>query len=408
MRRNGKSTRNNFRGGRKLTMLPGLMATAGAHVANQAVRYAAKRGAAYIAGTSAAGALGGYVYGRNHKNARRGKARGDRADGNGNAMTQMNITFGKKVVDKLPKVVRACVQSVLCRSQLVGQFDNIATATTAPGAITLQNTQNGVGVVQLPILLFDVTSWFNNLAGAVTYSQPVWYMSMTNLGVVSWNNVVAPWVLEDTQSPSSSTGTVPNQSDLLKWVSLKFNCYGATARPTKYSIDLISLKEDYLHPDQCNGAAPTTNSTTNVSYGTEQSTFWQSIVKPFVYNPIVVGNYKAGGKMKTYFHKEFILEEKLSTEPSVEQFTGHFKQVNIFMNMNRIQRYSWNTNGYQSATAQQTGGIMVDIANPTCLVAPKARLYVMVRATSTLGTVIDPTKHPSLDWVLRAKHENVV
>lgn len=329
--------------------------------------------------------------------------------GVGAEFTKMSLSYGKIVKHNLPKLLLASIKSVTGRQYWVNQFDNPASATTLPGAIGLNNFQlNGAGNIAMPLHLIDISSWMNTKAGLLSYSQPLFTMVTDTSGNVTFAQDSKAWFIEQGADRISDVAMQTRESDLLKTVTAKFLFYGATGKPTKFSIDLISIYDDSLHPDT--NISMTANSGENVSLWDGKSAFWTSMVRPMLWNPLIMGDSKvtSGHKYKVHQHSEFLLQEKLSNEPS--SFSGHMKQVNYQLNLDKIQRYDWNNKFVTPPSSTEGVGIYPETNDLSTVVAPKRRLYLMIRAQSTFntGASFDPSKSPSYDLVLRSKHESVV
>lgn len=332
--------------------------------------------------------------------------------GVGAEFTKMSISFGKPVKHKLPKLLQASIKSITGRASWVNQYDNPASVASLPGSLALHNYQPGANVnaTYMPLHLIDITSWFNNVNGTLSYSAPVFTMLNDASGNVAFGSSVNTWFVEQAADLVPNTMMYTRESDLLKSVTAKFLFYGATAKPTKFMIDLITLNDDSLHPDTTvamNGIGGNTN--VNLALG--KSAFWTSLVRPFLWSPLITGDTKAtsGKKYKVHQHTEFILQEKLTNEPT--SFAGHMKQVNYTLNLDRIQRYDWNNKvTAQIGTIEGTANINQELGDLETVVAPKRRMYIMLRAQSAFnnGSNPDPSKGPSYDLVLRAKHESIV
>lgn len=332
-----------------------------------------------------------------------------RDTGVGAEFTKMSVKFGKPVKNHLPKLLLASIKAQTCRASWVNQYDNPASATTLPGNIALNNFQlNGTGYIQLPLHLIDITSWLNTNAGNTVVALPLWTLNTDVNGVCAFTQSQTQWNLEQAADRPVDTAMMTRESDLLKSVSARFLFYGATGKPTRFSIDLISLNDDSLQPD-ININMITNSENVNLLAG--KSAFWTSMVRPMLWSPLVMGDAKAtsGHKYKVHQHTEFILQEKLSNEPN--SFAGHMKQVNYALHLDRIQRYDWNNKVSTSAAVTEGGPQISYETNDLCtVVSPKRRLYLMIRAQSAFnnGATNDPSKTPSYDLVLRSKHESVV
>jgi hypothetical protein len=371
-------------------------------------RFAAKRAAVGIAGAAAAAGAGYNHLRKKHAGAKR--VTNEKDTGVGAEFTKQVVTFGKYKKEHIPKILRATIQTVVCRMTNCNQYDNVASATTLPGSLALANWQiNGAGNTAVPLVMFDVTSWINNIQGTLTYSTPGFNLNFDPSGNVVFNQIGGAWALEHTSAPAASSGTAPNASDLLKSVQLRMLFYGATAKPTKFSIDLVSIKDDYLHPDSANVAQSAAQSADGINLQSDRNLFWQTQVRPYIFSPLVLGDpINAKGKMKVHKHTEFLLQEKLTNEPT--SFSGHMHQLMYNLHLDRIQKYDWNDPSFQTPNALENAYLTPNIALPTTTVSPRARLYVMIRAQSTFNTSgsLDPSKNPSFDIIMRGVHQNVV
>jgi hypothetical protein len=404
-------------------MLPALMANpvvqqAAGSAARAAVRYGAKRLATYVAGAGAAGVAGGYALGRKGgpKRPRSGRG-GQRIDaGAGGELIRETVTYGRTRKEYIPKVVRANILNTVCRCYWVNPngYDNAASSTTVPGQIPLRNFNlNGSATtIQLPLFLFDVTSWVNQQGSSQITQCPMWQLQSDVVGNLTFANYTtaasgsAPsWFIETCDAPTTSTGTNPNGRDLLKSMQLRFLFYGATSKPTRISLDVISIQDDYLHPDNNASAV----SLPNMNLATDKTAFWGSKIRPYLFNPVVLGDVRqAKGKCRIHKHHEFLIQEKLSTEPN-GSYTGHMHQVTMKLNLDRICDYRWNQGVVTSVAGLESAGVQTDTNDVQTCVCPRKRLYVMIRGQSTYNTggTDDPTKTPSFDLVARGIHQIV-
>lgn len=318
------------------------------------------------------------------------------------AMTKMR--YGSYVATPSRGLLGASVQSTWLRAGNANPYANSASASTLPGYFGLTNyNASGTGDQYTPMHLWDVTSWFNNQAGVAVLSTPGY--SMRLVGTVPTFSILngCSWQIENTGATPASTGASPNQSDMLKYIQAKLMLYGASDRPTRFNLMLMSLKQDYLHPDMIISAGAVANSSTD--YINQRSLFWQSVVKEYCFNPVMIGQDKSLKQNMTVLQeKDIIVQPKLSTEAS--GFSGHSHQVNWDMNLNRKQNYAWNE-GTIASIGVASNNVPVVINDMSCTVAPSRRLYLMLRATSGYETVVssNPKVHPSYDCVLRGLHQ---
>lgn len=326
--------------------------------------------------------------------------------GVGAEFTKMSISFGKPVTEKLPKLLQASIKTQTARLTLVNQFDNAASATTQPGVLGLNNFQlNGAGSIAQPLHLIDVTAWLNTVGGVIQYATPLYAMYIDPSGNVGFAENSAVYQLEMAADRSQDTAMYTRESDLVKTVKTRLLFYGCTAKPTRFDLDLISINDDSLQPDV--SAPVNANASENVNYVGARNAFWNAMVRPYLWSPLMIGDTKAmsGKKYKVHQHSSFLLQEKLSNEPS--SFAGHMKQVDYSMHLNRIQRYDWNNKNPTWGANSSMASELNDLAS---VASPKRRLYLMIRAQSTFnnGATVDPSKNPSYDLLLRSTHQSLV
>lgn len=238
-----------------------------------------------------------------------------------------------------------------------------------------------------PCHLFDLTSAINVVNGVAT-SPNIWFRPQfsdpTAAATLSWGNT-QNWTLENTDHAPSIVDTYPNGSDTLDWVQAKLMCYCPLQLPSRFQIDVVQFKDTRLIPGE----------------GTSQfaAAFWQGVNKRFSYSPLEGGDYKYQKYFKTLYTNTFILNPKENTEA----VNTIFREVNIFMRLNRRCTYDWEDqdrmNMVASADFQQNDG-----TNIKTTVHPRARIYLMIRAQSGWGTAFSNAIMPSYDIVLRTKH----
>nr|WAE42600.1 MAG: capsid protein [Cressdnaviricota sp.] len=367
-----------------------------------------------------------------HKTEKNSKDSGDGAE-----LTTISLRYGKSLKEHMPLALRANVQRIYGRITQANQYDNAASTTTLPGAVPLAhfNASGTANFTALPLALIDMTGWFNqdtiNSIGVASIAKALWqpYIATTNItgppaytnGEIIWTSSV-PWITERSSgsflgqntNAAVAAGTAPFANDVIKSVTGKLLCYGAVAKPTIFTISVVQLKEDYLVPDfQTSGTTFNTlgpgPSGTNTNYSVEHSAFWQNVVRPDLYNPILTGQPKLANKMNTLASVKFTVQPKLSTEPSLYVNTGHMKMVNINCQLNRIQRYDYQP-GVQAVYTDIEGSTpTIDVSLPASVIAPKRRVYLLVHATSILNTAatVSSQTAPSFDFNLRAIHEIV-
>lgn len=201
----------------------------------------------------------------------------------------------------------------------------------------------------------------------------------------------------------------PGKTDELAWVDIRLICVCTPTIPTTYEVSIIQLMDDWLHP----GWEGTLNNPggENLQYRQLHDAFWENEVFPFISSPIAVHNPAKNHRKKVIYQTKFVLQPKETTSAQAE--LTH-KILKIFKYFNRTQRYDWSQPGLvpRAATlAINNSAIPADgyaennAQTLTCNVTPKARMYLMIKAShhASNSTLAVPTG-PSFDIVIRKKH----
>jgi len=321
------------------------------------------------------------------------------------------------------KLVRANEQRVINRWQAINPYMGFATATRnlaaclGGGAYALANYNNaGNTITQCPLHLYDITSTNNVLSGTYTGINPSWQMTWTGgnanftpmfgdsavggrSGAITWNQ-------ENVGSGPSSASSLPLRRCLLDSVSAKLMCYGASSYPTKFHIDFVQFTEDWCHPDFAaqDEAAPFP------AFNTLRSAFWESLTKKEIAHPIDIQNPLYKKYIKVIKSLNFTLQARLTNEPAVDSTVGHCKEVNVFLPASRILKFDWGQSSVDG-TIINPDSYQVSTGQNLCNVEPKARIYMMVRATNTTNTLaagaVTIATTPTYDLVLRQQLINL-
>lgn len=257
------------------------------------------------------------------------------------------------------------------------------------GAISLQNTSPSTttGPFNLPMHMWEVTSAMNVIAGNVTAPNVFWTPQLSNptdTASITWVNNLGTLSVENTDNATTIVNSYPAGNDTFDWFQAKMVFYCPTALPCRYQIDVVQLTDQRLTP----GAASTPFATA----------FYQALAKRFAYNPIESGNSRYKKYLKTLYTQSFILNPKETTE-SVNTI---FREVNLFMRMNRRCTYDWEDQDRMNMLGNE-GQVNSDLTIKT-QVHPRARIFLLIRAQANNAVSYTPTIMPSYDFVLRMKH----
>lgn len=327
-------------------------------------------------------------------------------------------------VMQLSKLVNDAVQPNVYRWQGLTDFD------AAQGYFKLDRLVTGApptaaSIENMPLWLFELTGVPQNagqISNTVGYRlqytfqgagvQPLITFATVNplnqTGVAAGNG---SWQYENTAQVAS---TGPGRKDIFSWLDAKLICVGATQVPTKFTIDIVQFKEDYLIPQYTAGNLAGSNDLWN----NIRSAVYERLVLPYATNPINTqhGMVNSGKKFIKKLHSvSFWIQPKTNVELDP---AGDYKIVKLFKWINRVQNYAWSQ---ATRIGQQVGaggafteGYEQNINQTFAAdVTPGERIYLMVRATNqTSGQVTgvpatEPDRAavcPTFDLVLRKQH----
>lgn len=179
---------------------------------------------------------------------------------------------------RLAKEVRQRSETVVYRFQGLKSFDDNGYYFANVGL------NAGITATDLPMYIYDLTSITNvGTGGALVEAQPLrrasWNISTSNIDWTAMSGVMADGTTTSTRMqvekrPWNSTLSYPHEKSRLLWSDVKLNLWGTQSKPTEWTIQIVKLYDENLDP---------WNTPTNT---VEHSTFWQSQIKNYVYNPI--------------------------------------------------------------------------------------------------------------------------
>lgn len=184
--------------------------------------------------------------------------------------------------------------------------------------------------------------------------------------------------------------------DLLEDINVNMMCYGPTGQCTKWLIQLVQLKED-VTPGKQNTLA---------------TAFWQSMAKPYGYNPIERGNrYLQAKYMKVL---KSIYFEQDAPESTEDHLKTRMRHVMLKYFANRVCNYQWGMESDKVAMDRmdqfENARVETNTENHNTTVHPNARIYLMVRALTTyLGpnANLDVSKTPTYDITIETVHKKL-
>lgn len=286
----------------------------------------------------------------------------------------------------------------------------------------LQALQSATGSpLTVPLHLYDLTAVPNLINNVVTVPNVKYqcvFSNETDSSSVSFQEqaLQKPLFLQNTVGTATNNDSYPEAGDT--WVStqIKMNLVGALSVPMNIHCYLVQFKKDYLCPDVINQLyTSSTTGTAGSQYLAEATAFWQSMVKPLMYNPILVQSSTHAKDMKVLKHDIFRFDPKLSTEPSSQEggvgtLWPHIKTVSYFERMNRTLHYKWNDSDLVSLAAN-TADVQSDAGDTRCTVQPKSRVYLIVSAEAfelNEAAAFSNVRNASYDIMIKHKHSKVL
>ena len=314
------------------------------------------------------------------------------------------------------------------------------------GANWLYNALNATTFTQtVPVYLMDLTSSLNLQNGNQTTYPVVNRLTFSTLGspdteaALSWvpcftqgptgaGATQPSWVLEDTALQSSSI--YPGNKSMLRKTDIDLFFYGAGQYATEFCIQLIQLKEDYLHPSEDN----TTFTGTPLSdTAANAAAFWQWYAKGYSAHPLSELDPSQSRHLKVLSEKKFTLQQVVSNEGLVNNagfqlmtttgitpgtgatqsdlVIGHNQRVKMSLPWDKMCSFDWMKNSLETVPASTAGSYVQQTGNVQGCVRPKARVYLAIRAlnpvtttlfTGTGGAIgVTPYNTPSFDFKIR-------
>lgn len=252
----------------------------------------------------------------------------------------------------------------------------------------------------MPCYAFDLTSCINSDGSTSIIAQPLsqLYTVAGQIGFEAQNNLSADGItatpnLHLERAPGSSLATVaPHNTSLMKWISLKMNLWGCKNRSTRYLVQIVRFKDEELMPHHI------------TPHNTNRTALFQSIMKPFVFNPVSTTGSQLRKYMKVLRSETFIIQPTSTTETDQDP---HVKTLNWFIRLNRLVDYAVRQNVLTTDAdlADQADFITTQGPQNDCYPNPTSRLYLMIYASNYGAEETDNNGDtPSFDLSARMCH----
>ena len=325
----------------------------------------------------------------------RRRRRGEVAQGTAEYSRQ-NVVIGRKPRQTLKGAWKLLNQNINSVTWYLNAYSQMFGTS---GAVRLLNTSTTAttGVLTAPCHLYDLTASPNGIAGTIINPFFDWVPTFTDQattgGLLNWIQPASrQWQIQDSDTNATAYETYPGGECTLDYIQAKLLFYAPLSFPCKYNIQVVQFTDDRFVPGNNGTAEGIAPNQYNV-----QTAFWKSMTKKYMHSPLEDGEGKFMKYVKVLYQNEFILNPKESTE-SVNTI---FRQVNIFMRLNRGLKYDWNDDSNMVMTTEATTTNNSNQVETTVL--PKKRIFLMIRAMARNGTTYSNTVHPSYDVVLKKK-----
>lgn len=301
--------------------------------------------------------------------------------------------YGRKTVSQAFKELRAGQFPLKLRWSAVNPFGT-------SGFLWMNNRTMG-GFRVFPMYAFNLTSGPQFQGG---YAPCLQYSVNTSTNFGNWNLVIgqdqnsAPavnWTVEDNPSGNSA---VLGAKSLMKWASIKMNCYGCKNKPTRWLIQIIQVKDEDIDPFRSLNEL-------NDDVIRNMSQFWGNMVKQFTYNPISTIGSEHKRLYRVIKSMSFIQDPQMSID---NDQTPKIKTVNMFVKMNQLCKWDINKTpvGAVANIADNANYVTENAAQQDWpILESKYTKILLIRALNAGEDTSDSTNEtPSFDINVRTCH----
>lgn len=307
---------------------------------------------------------------------------------------------------------RSAMTSALVKSTLetvIYRWNGVK-AFTGNGNYWMQN-RTITGIRYLPWYMMDLTG-VNNFTGATpTLSSAVPMVQLRQdaatgnmfFGAISGytnNGTSATFNYRPETAPQDLSQTASFGKSMIQSAAIQANLWGATAKATKYMVQVVKILDEDLVPDHNLAFAGT-----EVTLATpKRNDFYQNMIKSWTFNPISTTGGISARKYKVLKTQTITIEPNPTTDGDADPQCVVYK---AFLKLNKVMRYE-ETAAFiptdvdlndQADYAVNTG------AQLTTQVNPKSRIYLVIRSTNYGADAGDTNVNtPSFDLSVRIKH----
>lgn len=274
------------------------------------------------------------------------------------------------------------------------------TSTTQPGFYSMLNG-TGVGTpLPLHAMLLN-TGLVGQAEGNLQQC------SLTAQGNTSWSNLTCQTAVGGTvastyQDEYQSTNIEPSRYIRYKWYDIRMCLYGAVTQPAIWDIWLVKFTQDELVP-----FGDVESNTSDNRTLANRSAFWQSLIKPATYHPMLPGVHMRKG-WRVLKHKRVNIPGSSNDDLDVAPPSV---QLRWFYRDGKTYDYHWNNNRLNDV---QTEGPQwapkISNSQVQFMPRPKAQVFLIIRCSNVISDADSLTNWngvPTYDLVVRARRDHV-
>lgn len=323
--------------------------------------------------------------------------------GGGNDWTQSRSKVGYKKKPTLQRLTRMMNASM---TNKIYRFQNITNFDTNSGGVPISNWQFASGEVTSPVHYYDLTSFPNTQTNVSPTVRLQWASTLSTADLQRFaipgqfqdgsSDVNGVWIPE-TQGGALGTGisnTINARSFQHNWTDVRINFYGPRKRTTKFEVMFFRIKDENANPE---GSAV---SNANLK---ELQLFLE---RPCIYSNIQT--YTSNVAKKIQMIKKFTYFVSAGQTTDVDTTVGKIKEARIFLRHDKMYNLDWRHTGAQAIPHEQADGLdFVQDSIHHDRPWYSSRVYMCIRAfapertTGKVGEVVDATKDPSYDIIIR-------
>lgn len=320
---------------------------------------------------------------------------------------KQNIGRGLKLT--MRKMEKLALSTAIVRHQGINRLNAVTavrdasgfiTSTTQPGFYSMLNGTTAGTALPLHVMLLN--------SGVVGQTEAnLQSAALTPQGNIIWNGLTCQTAAGGTTASSyqgeyQSSNSDPGRFIRYKWYDIRLCLYGAVTQPAIWDVYLVKFTQDELVP--FGDVELNTSDTRTLA---NRSSFWQSVIKPATYHPMMPSVHRNRG-MRVLKHKRINIPASSNDDLDV---APPCVQLRWFYRDGRMYDYHWDNPRLTDVTTE--GPMWAPKTSNTQVQwqpRPKAGVYLMIRCSNCVSdadTVTNWNGVPTYDLCVRARRDQV-